>query len=254
MLSRRDRVLITTCIGLVTLIAWGYLVRLDRQTSSSMAYDTMMAAMGMASNTPWNAADVFFTFTMWAVMMIGMMTGTAAPVLLVFARKQAGQRGRAIPFTVLMFGAGYLAVWFGFSACATFAQGVLHEAALLTPAMASSNSYLSAAILIAGGLYQLTPFKNACLTHCRSPLIFLMAHWRSGPLGAFQMGLRHGLTCLGCCWALMCVLFVAGVMNLLWVAVLTGVVLAEKIGPGGIITSRVAGAAMIAFGILVAVR
>jgi predicted metal-binding membrane protein len=217
--------------------------------SSSMEYDSMMAKMGMAVNMPWTAADVFFTFVMWAVMMVGMMTGTAAPMLLLFAGAQPRERERGVSLAVLAFGLAYVTVWVGFSACAALAQWALHEAAMLSPAMAASSPRLAGAILIVAGVYQLTPFKGRCLTRCRSPLGFFMSNWRPGTLGAFQMGLRHGAYCLGCCWALMCVLFVFGVMNLVWVAALTVFVLLEKIGPAGILMSRVAGAAMLAFGL-----
>src|SRR5256885_2610118 len=203
--------------------------------SSSMEHDTVMAAMGMTPDSSWTAADVFFTFAMWAIMMVGMMAGTAAPVLLLFAAARAGRDGRdgrgGVPLAVLMFGLGYVTVWVGFSACAALAQWGLHQRALLSPAMAASSPYLGGAILIVAGGYQLTPWKGACLTHCRSPLGFLMTNWRDGRLGALRMGGRHGAYCLACCWALMCVLFVVGVMNLVWVAALTGFVLLEKIGP-----------------------
>jgi predicted metal-binding membrane protein len=218
--------------------------------SSSTEHDTMMAEMGMTMDMSWTAADVFFTFAMWAVMMIGMMAGTAAPVLLLFAAARARRDARGVRPAVLMFGLGYLTVWVGFSACAALAQWLLHQTAMLSPAMAASSPYLAGAILIVAGGYQLTPWKGACLTYCRSPLGFLMTSWREGRLGALQMGVRHGAYCLGCCWALMCVLFVVGVMNLVWVAALTGFVLLEKVGPAGTIVARVAGAAMVLAGIL----
>jgi predicted metal-binding membrane protein len=218
-----------------------------------MEHDTMMAEMGMAMDTPWTAADLFFTFAMWAVMMVGMMAGSAAPVLLLFAAARARRAERGGRLAVLMFGLGYITVWIGFSACAALAQWVLHETALLSPTMAASNPYLAGAILIAAGAYQLTPWKGACLTQCRSPLGFLMTNWREGQFGALQMGIRHGAYCLGCCWALMCVLFVVGVMNLIWVAALTAFVLLEKIGPAGTIVSRAGGAAMVLGGILLPV-
>jgi predicted metal-binding membrane protein len=249
-LSRRDRVLISSCLLLVCALAWAYLVHLDRQMSASMAYDTMMADMGMSMDKPWTMADVFFTFAMWAIMMVGMMAGSAAPVLLLFAASRAKRGGPGVRASVLMFGLGYLAVWTGFSALAALAQWALHEAAMLSPAMSASSPYLAGAILIGAGVYQLSPWKGACLTHCRSPLGFLMAHWREGQIGALQMGLRHGAYCLGCCWALMCVLFVVGVMNLLWVAVLTGLVLIEKVGRTGIMVARLAGAVMVIMGIV----
>jgi predicted metal-binding membrane protein len=209
------------------------------------------AAMGMSMmDLPWTMADVLFTLAMWVVMMVGMMAPSAAPVLLLFAASRAKLAAPGVKSTVLMFGLGYFAIWSGFSAAAALAQWGLHEAAMLSPAMSASSPYLAGAILIGAGAYQLTPWKGACLTHCQSPLGFLMTHWRSGLFGAFQMGLRHGAYCLGCCWALMCVLFVVGVMNLVWVAVLTGLVLIEKTGPAGNMVARVAGAVMVAGGIV----
>ncbi|HEV3215025.1 MAG TPA: DUF2182 domain-containing protein [Vicinamibacterales bacterium] len=249
-LARRDRVLISTCLVATIALAWVYLVHLDRQMSSSMQHDTMMAQMGMAMDASWTAADVFFTFAMWTVMMVGMMAGTAAPVLLLFAAANNRRGERGMRLAVLMFGLGYLTVWVGFSAGAALVQWTLHQTAMLSPAMAASNPYLAGAILVVAGAYQLTPWKGACLTQCRSPLGFLMTNWRDGRLGALQMGVRHGAYCLGCCWALMCVLFVVGVMNLVWVATLTGFVLLEKIGPAGTLVARVAGAAMVFAGIL----
>src|SRR6185295_18727043 len=156
------------------------------------------------------------------------------------------------PPAVMMFGLGYIIVWVAFSAGAAVAQWILHQTAMLTPSMATANVRLAGAILIAAGVYQLTPVKGACLIRCRSPLGFLMTNWRDGAFGALQMGLRHSVYCLGCCWLLMCLLFVVGVMNLVWVAALTAFVLVEKIGPFGLIVARVAGAIMIVLGILVA--
>jgi predicted metal-binding membrane protein len=249
-LSRRDRLLIPACIVLITLLAWAYLLHLDRQMRAGMEHDQMMAAMGMTMDMPWSAADVFFTFAMWAAMMVGMMAPSASPMLLLFAGSLAGRRQRGVPLATLTFGLGYIAVWTGFSAGAAVAQWGLHQAAMLSAAMASSSSRLTGAILIAAGVYQLTPWKSRCLTHCRSPLGFLMTNWRDGTIGAFRMGFRHGAYCLGCCWALMCVLFVVGVMNLMWVAALTAFVLIEKLGPAGAIVARVAGAAMVVLGIV----
>ena len=215
-----------------------------------MEHDKMMAAMGMAMEMSWCPVDVFFTFAMWAVMMVGMMVPSASPTLLLFASARAARGERGVSLETLTFGLGYVAVWTGFSAGATLVQWGLHQAALLSPAMASSSGRLSGAILIAAGVYQLTPWKGKCLTHCRSPLSFLMTSWRDGATGAFRMGFRHGVYCLGCCWALMCVLFVVGVMNLVWVAALTAFVLIEKIGPAGVVVARVAGAGMVVLGIV----
>jgi len=249
-LSLRGRILIPACIALLTGLSWAYLIYLDGRMTSAMEHDSMMAAMGMTMNMPWTAADVFVTFAMWVVMMAGMMAPSAAPVLLLFAEVQARRSEPGESAATMMFGLGYLAVWSGFSAAAALAQWALHQAAMLSPAMAASSSRLSGAILITAGAYQLTPWKSECLTHCRSPLAFLMTCWRDGKLGALQMGLRHGAYCLGCCWALMCVLFVVGVMNLVWVAALTGFVLLEKIGPQGAMIARIAGAALIVLGIV----
>ncbi len=248
---RRDRILICSCVAVITALAWAYLVHLDRQMSSSMQHDAMMAEMGMTMNAPWTTVDLALTFAMWTVMMVGMMAPAATPVLLLFARARAGRTERGVSMAVLIFGLGYIAVWVGFSACAALAQGALHRAALLSPAMSASSPPLAGAILIAAGVYQLTPFKGACLSHCRSPLGFLMTSWRDGFTGAFQMGSRHAGYCLGCCWALMCVLFAVGVMNLLWVAALTLVVFVEKAGPSGVLVARGAGAVMAILGICV---
>ena len=211
----------------------------------------MMAEMGMTLDMPWGVADVFFTFAMWAVMMVGMMTGSAAPVMLLFAAMHARRGEQRTPRVVFAFGAGYLLVWTVFSAGAAMAQWALHQATMLSAATPTSNPQLSGAILMTAGVYQLTPFKGACLAHCRSPLGFLMSHWRDGTAGALRMGIEHGTFCLGCCWALMAVLFVVGVMNLVWVAGLAIFVLVEKIGPAGAVVARAAGVAMVAAGALV---
>jgi predicted metal-binding membrane protein len=243
-LPRRDRILIWACLIAITALAWGYLLYLDRQMSPAMEHGRMMAEMGMSMERPWTPADFLFTFAMWVVMMLGMMAGSVAPVILLFAATHARHGGRQMPLTVLIFGMGYVAVWVGFSVCAALAQWALHDAALLSPTMAASSSYVAGAILCVAGAYQLTPLKRACLMHCRSPLGFLMTRWRDGMLGALQMGMRHGAYCLGCCW----VLFVVGVMNLVWVAALALLVLFEKTGPAGGVVARVAGAAMIVAG------
>jgi len=185
------------------------------------------------------------------VMMIGMMSATAFPVLSLFSSMQKNRTGRALDKTVLLFGLGYLIMWVGFSVVAAFAQWGLHEAALLSPKMATTSSVLGGAVLLLAGAYQLTPTKGACLRQCQSPLGFLMTNWREGARGALVMGLKHGKYCLGCCWALMCVLFVVGVMNLAWVAALTAFILIEKFGRSGSYVARLGGVAMIAAGILV---
>ena len=231
-----------------------YLVHLDRQMSaqmtSMMQEADMMAAMGMTMDVPWTGRDAALTFAMWAVMMVAMMTPSAAPAVLLFAGMQRGRGGQHIPIIAVVFGAGYLLVWTVFSAGAAAAQGALHQAAMLSPAMTAASASLGGGILVAAGIYQFTPFKRACLAHCQSPIGFLMSHWRSGTTGALRMGISHGAYCVGCCWALMCVLFVVGVMNLAWVAAMAILILVEKIARAGPVVARVAGSLMIAAGIL----
>jgi len=210
-----------------------------------------MAWMPIPGQT-WAGAAVSFV-GMWVVMMVGMMAGSALPVMLLFAGAHARRGGGRAPFIVLIFGLGYLTVWVGFSACATLAQWALHHAAVLSPEMAASSPRIGGAILCAAGVYQLTPFKRACLMHCQSPLGFLMTRWRDGTSGALQMGMRHGGYCLGCCWALMSVLVVVGLMNLVWMAGLALIFLAEKNWRYGAALSKVAGVAVGLLGIAVIV-
>jgi len=186
---------------------------------------------------------------MWTVMMVAMMVPSAAPMILAFVtvnqRRQAANR----PFVpVAIFLLGYLAVWTAFSAAATLAEWALHQAAMLSTTMTATSPALNGGLLIAAGVFQWTPMKRACLKGCRSPLSFLMSEWRDGAGGAFVMGIRHGAYCVGCCWFLMALLFVAGVMNLLWVAVIALFVLAEKISPKGELLARVAGVGLVIAG------
>jgi len=198
----------------------------------------------------WTAAHFAMMFAMWAIMMVGMMLPSAAPATLVFAAvaRKAEREGTPVASS-LVFVAGYLAMWTVFSLAATFAQWGLDAAALLSPMLVSSSPALGAALLIGAGLYQLTPMKDACLAHCRSPAHFIAEHWRAGPLGALRMGALHGAYCLGCCWLLMGLLFFGGVMNLLWIAAITLFVLIEKLVPYGRSGGRLAGLGMIAAGI-----
>jgi predicted metal-binding membrane protein len=249
-LSGRDRAIIAGCLIAIVALAWGYLFILDRHYAAAANDSAMMAEMIRAMSRPWSATDLAFTFAMWLVMMIGMMTPSAAPMLLLFAASQAQRDEPRRRANVLSFALGYFAVWIGFSAVATLAQWALQRAALLSVEMATTSARLSGVILLAAGIYQLTPLKRACLTQCRSPLGFFMTHWRAGPGGALRMGVDHGVFCLGCCWALMSVLFVVGVMNLAWVAALTLLVLLEKVGPAGDWIAKVSGAALIAGGAL----
>lgn len=212
-------------------------------------------SMDAVAPRPWAAADFVFTLTMWTIMMVGMMVPSAMPATLLYAGVVRKARGEgAIVAPTLVFVIGYLAAWALFSVGATTAQWGLYELALLSPMMVSTSPILGALLLVVAGAYQLTPAKRACLSHCRSPVHFIAQQWRSGTLGAFRMGVSHGFFCLGCCWALMLLLFVGGVMNLLWVAAVAFFVLLEKTLPLGRVPSGVAAAAMIVAGVALLVR
>jgi predicted metal-binding membrane protein len=204
--------------------------------------------MEMTMNMSWSTRDVFFVFVMWGVMMVAMMVPSVTPMFRLFAKGNTARAERGTTLTTTMFGLGYVTVWLGFSFLAALLQSALHEAALLSSGMSIPNPYLAGAILIGAGAFQFTSLKRTCLTQCRSPLGFLIQYWRNGTSGAFLMGLRHGTFCLGCCWAVMLVLFVVGIMNLAWVAALAVFILIEKLGPYGGRVSQIAGTIMIAFG------
>lgn len=204
---------------------------------------------------PWRAIDFALMFAMWSVMMVGMMLPAATPMALLYAQvvRKAARDGSVLPPTAV-FVAGYLAAWALFSIAATTAQWGLERAALLSPMLVANSPRLGAGLLIAAGVYQLTPWKGACLSRCRDPVHFFATHFRPGVRGALRLGFRYGLYCLGCCWLLMGLLFVGGVMNLLWIAALSVFVLAEKVIPLGASAGRVAGALMIGVGAWLLVR
>ena len=193
----------------------------------------------------WSWANWIAVLIMWAVMMAAMMLPTTMPMVLVFGtlNKSRGEAGRTVAFV-----AGYVALWTAFGAAATAAQWTLQATGLMSPMIVSMSPVLSGALLMIAGTFQFTPLKQACLRACRAPLGFLLTDWRAGIWGAARMGVRHGLYCLGCCWALMALLFVGGVMNLLWIAALTLLVATEKLAPKGEILARVLGALMIVAG------
>ena len=197
----------------------------------------------------WTATEFGLRLAMWASMMIAMMVPTAVPMTLVYASvaRKAQRQGSPIP-PAFVFVAGYAAIWGLFSVAATAAQRSLDQLELLSPLMRSTSPALGGAVLIAAGIYQLTPLKEACLEHCRAPAHFFAQHWRSGTLGALRMGSRLGVYCVGCCWILMGLLFVGGVMNLLWVAAIAVFILLEKIVPHGEAAGRVAGIGLILAG------
>ncbi|MGO9453762.1 MAG: DUF2182 domain-containing protein [Candidatus Binataceae bacterium] len=247
-LPARERLVILTELAVLTALSWLYLVRMPMSAS-----DFGATAARMASPLPPGVIDLWLVFMMWAVMMVAMMLPSAAPMVLMYARMARGRSEEGSTLRAWIFAAGYIAVWTAFSAAATAAQAILQRTAILSNALTTS-SIVGAIILIAAGIYQITPMKQACLSYCQSPVAFFMTHWRDGSTGAFKMGLDHGTFCVGCCWMLMMLLFVAGVMNLAWVAALTALVLVEKLVPYPRAIARTTGAALIASGVLIAVR
>jgi predicted metal-binding membrane protein len=252
-LNRRDHTVILLALLGVTAIAWLYLLTIGQGMSGMAMPDMPDMAMPMAA--PWTPTVLALTFAMWWVMMVGMMVPSAVPMVLTFATLNRRKRshGRSVVPTSV-FALGYLIAWGVFSIGATAAQWALDRLALLLPMLAVSSSVLGGVLLILAGLYQFTPLKQACLRTCRSPFAFVLNHWRDGWAGALQMGLEHGGYCLGCCWMLMVLLFVLGVMNLLWVAGIAIFVFAEKIVPGGIWVGRVGAGVMLGFGVLLLTR
>jgi predicted metal-binding membrane protein len=250
--SRGDRWAVLAGLGGVTVAAWIGLVVVGRRMLAGMAGASMGHQMrAMVQVQPWTAGLIGLTLLMWAVMMVAMMVPTAVPMTLVYAAvgRKAAREGRPVAPT-FVFVAGYLAIWILFSVAATAAQWGLDRAALLSPAMVSASPVLGGALLIGAGVYELTPYKRACLSHCRAPAHFISRHWRGGSAGAFRMGLGLGAYCLGCCWIVMGLLFVGGVMNLLWIAAIAVFILLEKTVPFGETGGRVVGAAMILAGLL----
>ena len=232
----------------VTLLSWIYLVRMAGTMHAAATDKAVHAAMGMPEMAAWGAAEFVMLFLMWAVMMAAMMLPSASPIILMVVGTYRRRGGRSAALYTGTFAAGYLVAWTAFSAAAAFAQLQLHRTAVLSADMASHSAIVGGAILVAAGIYQWLPVKAACLAHCRSPITFLTQSWREGLDGAIAMGLRHGLYCVGCCWALMASLFAAGVMNLLWVGAIALFVLAEKIAPQALRLDRVAGALLVAWG------
>lgn len=222
-LWRRDRLIVWAAATVIVALAWAWLFA--------------GAGMDMMARAVWTPGYAGLMFVMWWVMMIAMMLPSAMPMLLMFAglhrRRDGHGDDRSIAAPTLAFAGAYGVAWAGFSLAAVAAQWGLETADLISPMLETTSPVLGGAILIAAGLYQLTPLKHMCLRHCRSPLQFILGQWRDGLSGAFAMGLRHGAFCVGCCWFLMALLFFGGVMNLAWIAGLTLLVLLEKTLPAG---------------------
>lgn len=230
----------------IALAGWGYMFYMAWAMNNMDRVDIWMPPPAAVA---WSPMDLFMLFVMWTVMMAAMMTPSVLPMVTMFATLNRNRRKRRQSYTpTFVFIAGYLIAWTLFSAFATLAQWPLHTTGLLNPMMDSRSYLLSGVMLMIAGTYQWTPAKNACLHSCRSPLGFLMTEWREGTTGALAMGVRHGIYCVGCCWALMLVLFGVGVMNMLWVLLLTAFVLGEKIAPAPGAVRLISGLALVCWG------
>jgi predicted metal-binding membrane protein len=238
-----ERTPVVVLLVLVPALSWTWIVIMARDM-----YGPMTGASAWMMTMHWDMTHLLLLWAMWAVMMTGMMLPSAAPLVLMYG---AGVR-RSAPHTAARqtyaLAAGYLVVWTAFSLGATALQRALASLLLLSPMMEAANSRFSAALLIVAGVYQWTPLKDACLRTCQSPAGFLIGRWRGGERGAFRMGLEHGYYCVGCCWALMLLLFAGGVMNLTVIIVLTVFVAFEKLVPLGRLGAWISGAALIAAG------
>ena len=257
-LLRRERWIVLSGLAAITLLSWLYILNGGgtgmSARSMTRAWLFPHRASGMTFHSMgWTLAYWIIMLLMWWVMMIAMMTPSAAPMILLYARamryaQKIGQLGKGVVHSAA-FVSGYLVMWLAFSFVATLLQRGLEAAGGISPmCMASRSAVLSAAILILAGAYQLSPWKHTCLSHCRNPAEFLSQHRRPGRLGAVRMGMEHGAFCVGCCWVLMALLFVGGIMNVLWIAVLAIVVLLEKLAPQGTSFARVTGIVLLAWG------
>lgn len=228
-LSFRDKLIVMGGISLVSLMGWAYMFYMGWAMDNMHLVDMWMPPRG--GTRPWSVYDFWMLFVMWSVMMVAMMTPSVLPMVLMYTAVNKGKKQKGMPYSpTFIFLSGYLVAWALFSVVASAIQYPLHESGLLNPMMNSRSYLLSGGILVLAGLYQWTPLKDACLTECRSPLSFLMSSWKDGHFGAFKLGVHHGLYCIGCCWALMAILFAVGVMNMLWVLAITVFVIIEKIG------------------------
>jgi len=243
-------VVVAVALAALTALAWSYILWLAAATDpgamvmSDMRIIPSLARDMVPAHAPWSLVEAGYVFAMWAVLTVGMMTPSAAPMILTHLQVGEQSAAEGIVFVATgWFVAGSLLAWFGFALAATIAQWGLDRAALLNPKMASASRVLGGVVLIVAGLYQWTPLKNVCLAQCQSPAMFIQRHggFRRDPAGAVLQGLRHGAYSVGCCWALMALLFVGGVMNVLWIAGISAFMLIERIQPAGRLVSRAAG-------------
>ncbi len=257
---RRQRALTIVALALLALLAWGWLwlgAGMDMPPQVSLHLFPRRAAQPMdmampAAPAAWATAQLLLAISMWWVMMVAMMLPAVAPMILLYVRAGSASADGLRP-SPAAFLAGYLGIWGLFSLAAAGLQDGLQSWGVVAPmTMDSTARWLSMGLLVAAGIYQLSPLKDACLAHCRHPAVFLSRHYRPGAWGALRMGAIHGAFCLGCCWLLMALLFVGGVMNLAWIALLTLLVAAEKLLPGGRRIGQAAGLGFIGWGALVA--
>ncbi|MGA9776871.1 MAG: DUF2182 domain-containing protein [Limisphaerales bacterium] len=241
----RDRWLIGGALVVTVALCWAWIVPMARDM-----YGSMQGPSAWMMTDTWDFTHLALLFAMWAVMMTGMMLPSAAPTLFLYAgviRKSPDERRATVH--VYSFAAGYLLVWTAFSLMATALQRLFAHWLLLSPMMAAQERGFGGILLTVAGLYQFTPFKRTCLEFCRSPAAFIAQHWKRGVAGGFRLGAAHGLYCLGCCWALMLLLFVGGVMNLWWIGALTIFILLEKLAPLGAQGGRLSGLLMVVMGL-----
>lgn len=241
----RERWLIGGALGTVVALCWAWLIPMGWDM-----YGAMDGAAAWMMTKNWDLAHSALLLAMWVVMMVGMMLPSAAPILFLYAgviRKSA--ESGSVSTRVYSFGGGYLLAWAAFSLLATVLQLLLSTWLLLNPMMETRSHIFSGALLLVAGVYQFTPYKRTCLNTCRSPVVFLTQHWKPGLRGAFELGWQHGLYCLGCCWALMLLLFVGGVMNLWWVGAITVFVLLEKLASVGAQGGKLSGALLAGLGL-----
>lgn len=246
----RDKWIVGVTLVTVTGLCWAWIAPMALDMYGAM---TGSAAWMMTRN--WDLTHELLLFAMWTVMMIGMMLPSATPALFLYASVvRKGPDSQRAPVYVYAFGAGYLAAWTLFSLFATVLQLLLNHWLLLSPMMEARTRWFGPALLVVAGFYQYTPFKSSCLKSCRFPVEFMTRRWKPGVGGGFQMGLEQGFYCLGCCWALMLLLFVGGVMNLWWIGALTVFVLLEKLAPLGAQGGRLSGLLMIGMGVWMYLR
>ena len=254
---RHDRVVVIFALATITAIAWGYILWLaadmDMSGGGMSGFRMIPAGVGLVAPAlaPWHWFEFMLVLLMWIVMMVGMMTPSAAPMILIYARVGRSAVTQGTPFAAAgWFVAGYLLVWSGFSLAATAAQWALERCTLLDSRMAGSSGILGAIVLVAAGIYQWSSLKNRCLKECRAPLAFIQRQggFRRDARGALLLGLKHGAYCLGCCWMLMALLFAGGVMNVLWIAAIAIFILAEKVMPRGWLISPISGLGLVASG------